>query len=871
MSKRIDIFSSKVFRFLLLFLFSFLNSFSRDNPDDVVVESDFFEGHTSYSYNYGNVVLKKSDLILNTENLYTLKINLLKGKKDERKNIISFVDSPFKILLDDGTYIYGKYLKYERGNFDNYIKYTQIFPGDNNTSILAEKITQKDQDDYLIEDCTISSCILGEENLIEQQKELEKGIDKIDQIEVPKRSIFSEPFNSIKWSYFLSPWSVSASKIAIDKKEKMSYIHNAVVRIGPVPIFYIPYQPYTIDKKKGQSGILMLKFHLGAGLVQQGIEIPLYIRLSTNADLIISRSEYFRAFPFFKQLKEINDPKMSSLDFQKMRESSTGFEFRHLLSEKYGFQSYYKMTGLITDRTSLIGQDGFTKLDNIGVPIGGYRGYFKFNGFLAATKNLFITADYLWTSDPSFMYIYKFVYIPYRKNNLTLNYVSDTDQHSIQLINYQPISLTFDSSYIPTVMPVIRSLKEFNFDSIKGSFYYDFQSSYINRQIGLNHFQSRIRLGHKMLHIFDSGIRLKSDINYYFEYHNISQNAGNSITPIQANYLSFYGAPSNKLSSLEQLQYIYGNYSYYLNSSTYLSDPSINGNIFKNGINGIVYFDYPLLAISEFGRTIIKPIVGIKGNIPFGGVGPFLNDTAYLTTLNYLNFYNPTPGNGLSIYDYGIGLITGFNFVHKYNELTISHNIAHEYKFLNPWSSHITHFSGFRANSSSFVGTLDINISNSIISTTNYRFSSEGKLYELYQNLSFTIFEKFLIGLNYTYIAREASYLMREVSLFGFFTRFYILKNLYIAASMNFNFSKESSYAFPEGKVGLVSTVYSIFYEHKCFMVGLSLAQNYFTVGQSGQMVFPALIIRPKISFDVNIKPGSRKLPKKDVYGAEDF
>ncbi len=856
-----------LFLLLIFYLFNLKNLQSKD-LDNILIQSDYAKKDKEISIFKGDVLLKKTDIVFSSDEFNFLKIN--KNESNNPENQLFFTDKPVKILLDDGTYIFGSKIFYNSSKNNSYLNDIQLFPGDDGISFFARKAIEKDDEVYILEDCILSSCIIPDKELEKQREEIEKnGMYKINEIQEPKHNlVYRNGLNKTEWSYILNPWSVYSSEIEVNKNTRTAYLKNVVFRLGPIPIFYFPYLSFNM--KEVQSGVMPPRL-TSLGLRQQGIEIPIYFRISNNIDLIISRSQYF-SIPGLSSQKTTNDPTLMPLDFQRMRESSFGLDFRHLISNEYGYQNYYRFTGLLTDRTQLINDSGLGKLDSNGYQLMGYRGFLKAKSFIAFRENLFLNIDWTYISDPNILYIYKMNYTPYLRNRIQLNYVEKNSFHSIEIVEYRQTMMRFNQNIVPQYMPIIRSMMQTNLDFIGGKFFYDFQSSYINTQSAYNHFQARIKTGYDLSYIFNNGIKLSANFTPYLEFHNLT-NISTNQTAIAPNFIGINGAESFNNNSLTYSNvYVLGNYAYILNSPQFLGT-NMRTNFTRQGFQSNIMLNYILISNSNLGTTIIDPKIGIRVNQAFFDKNTFINDTYYLFTLNYYNFYETFRSGGLSIYDYGISPYGGLNLKHEY-----SHDIfffaggAIQNNIYNPLGSYVTSFSGLNSiGFSNFVGEFGFNVKGAIYKG-NYRLDiKNGTLLELNQVAMINLFNGILnVGVYQMFIAREASFFNREISTLGLSTRINIMKNLFIQSSFGFNLSEEATINFPNGKTGITNINSGIFYRHSCFVIGFIVNANFFTVGNIGNLVSYTFKFQPIIKFETKIKPGNRKLPN-NVFTEEDM
>lgn len=81
-------------------------------------------------------------------------------------------------------------------------------------------------------------------------------------------------------------WSVSGTTIIHDKTEEVAKVFNAVVRVGPVPVFYSPYLELPLGDRR-RSGFLLPSFRYSSSNDFE-FTIPYYWNIAPNFDATIS-------------------------------------------------------------------------------------------------------------------------------------------------------------------------------------------------------------------------------------------------------------------------------------------------------------------------------------------------------------------------------------------------------------------------------------------------------------------------------------------------------------------------------------------------------------------------------------------------------
>lgn len=81
-------------------------------------------------------------------------------------------------------------------------------------------------------------------------------------------------------------WSLSASKLHIDRESGWGSARNAVLRLGALPVFYSPYLSFPVDERR-KSGLLFPSFGSSRNLGSE-FSIPYYLNLAPNYDATLT-------------------------------------------------------------------------------------------------------------------------------------------------------------------------------------------------------------------------------------------------------------------------------------------------------------------------------------------------------------------------------------------------------------------------------------------------------------------------------------------------------------------------------------------------------------------------------------------------------
>ncbi len=85
-------------------------------------------------------------------------------------------------------------------------------------------------------------------------------------------------------------WEIRGKKIEIDREKNVGIAHDATVRIGNVPVFYLPYFTFPLDNER-KSGFLLPSF----GQSSNGgfeLTVPYYLNLAPNYDATLTAHLY---------------------------------------------------------------------------------------------------------------------------------------------------------------------------------------------------------------------------------------------------------------------------------------------------------------------------------------------------------------------------------------------------------------------------------------------------------------------------------------------------------------------------------------------------------------------------------------------------
>ena len=166
-------------------------------------------------------------------------------------------------------------------------------------------------------------------------------------------------------------WELQADRIDIDTEEGMAVARSASIRIGKVPVMYVPWLMFPIDDRR-RTGLLWPSMRL-SGRNGFDYEQPVYLNLAPNYDATLS-------------------PRIMT-----ERGVSLGAEFRWLYE---GGRGTLEGAWMPTDR---LPENEPERYAGSTTPPTEDRGTFKFNATHALGGNWRATANLGWVSDPHYL------------------------------------------------------------------------------------------------------------------------------------------------------------------------------------------------------------------------------------------------------------------------------------------------------------------------------------------------------------------------------------------------------------------------------------------------------------------------------------
>jgi LPS-assembly protein len=170
-------------------------------------------------------------------------------------------------------------------------------------------------------------------------------------------------------------WELRAQRIDVDTEEGTGVARNAVLRVGSVPVLYVPWFPFPIDNRR-RTGLLSPS--IGSSN-RNGFDYrqPYYINLAPNYDMTLM-------------------PRLMT-----SRGIQLGAEFRYLTDTGRGV-----LSGTFLPNDRLTDRERQEEIDR-GIPVENRRddnrGLFRFNGVQNLTSTWQARARLNWISDPRYL------------------------------------------------------------------------------------------------------------------------------------------------------------------------------------------------------------------------------------------------------------------------------------------------------------------------------------------------------------------------------------------------------------------------------------------------------------------------------------
>ena len=808
----------------------------KKTSNETEVEADYLKGGKDFWKARGNIIVKRNDILLNADEVDAIQDSQQNTKKNDGSNskkLTIDAQGGVKLRTDDNHIIFAKSLFYDERSESGRAKNAQIFPGPNrpHTEIYATQANRQGNL-YYMTNATMCPCKLFQNDAVEEMRK-NKFSNMTTEEEILKKPDGVNPLDNkdeeLHDDLKTSAISVNSESVEYDDAEKLITMRKNVFRIFGIPVFYLPKMSMHTDDS-GDTGFLMPRPIL-FGLRQFGVEVPFYWKIKDNMDLTFSRMQYFNISNIYGQktaaYKGVHNEMMLK-DLYRYRESSTNIRFRHLISNKYGNQNYYSITGMVTDPTQLVSDaTGYGKVDKNGKIKKGLRWFLEVNSKLQFSPTTFLRLDQLYTSDNKFLYIYKMDYRQVQKNSAHLYDVNPNRYYSAEVFTYQPMMLNLDRKTLPLAFPVLRAHHDFKENVLGGKLYFNFHGYYLNRQEGLSHTAGALDLGYHLPYTTKHGIKLTLDTMIRNQYDNVQFNNGTN--SMLANAL---GTQMNRANALH---FFFGNYANLLASPYYYMSRYASLGVGSDGgsYNGYRFMnfnklqaEYPIIIKSVFGKTIFNPKVALRYS-PNHGRGIYVPaDDNFGMQMNYHNAFNLMQSSGLGIIDRGLSAVYGFDFTHRFTkDIEIYGGLAHNTRLDGSVNEQLlADFSGYRRTVSDLMGNVGIKA---------YGVQAGGYFnYDMHRKETRIIGSRigygnkyFSFSVNYDAFSKNATFFGQKLDMISFYGSVRPVKGWRIFASVNYNISgmqTQNGWAKPDFTYYRIGTTY----DFSCFRVGLIVTQN---------------------------------------------
>ena len=835
-----------VVAFLYLFC-TRLNAFSADVVENqTFLEADYLKKSDDNFFASGHVILKRISMLINTDELKGIKNVKVAQKEMELQHKLNEIDKAsredknhnddkykfyaknwVKMRTDDDNIIFAKSMFYDENSKNGLMHNVQIYPGQkhNHTEIYT---TRLDKNDCIFNMNNVSICpcrLFLDSNIENNRKRIFSNMEEEDELlEKPmeKNAIDNndrEMHDKIRKTII----SLNADRIIYDSIENLMTFKRLKLRVLGVPVMYIPTYSMHVDDS-GDSGVLMPQLII-IGKKQLGVELPLYLKILPNMDILFSRTQFFETGLGTLQYANIENNAYRLKDLSKLREGSSQLRFRHLISTKYNYENFYRIEAMITDKTQLVNNStGLGKTHDNGDKVMGYRWMLDFRTRMKFSNTTFLKADINWASDKNLLYYYKFDPRQIQENKIHLYDVSENRYVSVELFNYQSRMLQLEETTTPIIFPVIRAEYDFKKDRIGGNIYFRSKAFYINREEGFNVGNVGIDFGYHLPFVSKFGTKLTFDAILRNVYNNTTFNEYSQIgfSPFQ-----YYIGAASVLNA--NLTYYFGNYGGLLQNIGYIGN-DYRHNYFQ--ALGVIktQAEHPIVVWSFFGKTIITPKIALKyaPNLNSKHLSP-VEDNLF-TRVSYLNLFELTQSNGYGLYDSGGSFVYGLDFRHRFQrKIELFGSVAQNMRLGHSLDQDfLMYTTGYRKVMSDIVGNFGISIrSISIGGYMNYdnhehcarmlAFYTQYNNPFVMLNVSYNLYNK-----NATIIGAAFDVLSSSIVLLP-------TQNLRIIANMNYNFKGFNTlYGWKNG--GLTYIGGGVYYRISCISLGFVISKSFFSL-----------------------------------------
>lgn len=218
-------------------------------------------------------------------------------------------------------------------------------------------------------------------------------------------------------------WEIRARRVVHDELERQIYFDNAVLRLGGLPVFYIPrlrIPDPTLDRATGfLAPTLRTTSDLGAGL-----KLPYFVVLSASSDLTVT--------PYLTARNS------QTLDLRYRRVFTTG---------------QIKLNGAIT-RDEILPDET--------------RGYLFAEGAFRLPLDFGLTLKGQTVSDPAYLLDYGLGYIDRLDSRVEVNRTRRNEHISARIISFQTLREDEDNTTIPSIIADLTFHRRFSLGALGG-------------------------------------------------------------------------------------------------------------------------------------------------------------------------------------------------------------------------------------------------------------------------------------------------------------------------------------------------------------------------------------------------------------------
>ncbi len=808
---------------------------------ETFVEADYIKSGENRFYAKGHVIVRKTDALINADEVKAIKLtstprsdsknkqynkhgnvascsNIDDNKDDDSRNkhgssekYIFNVNNWVRVRTKNDDIIYAKEIFENENNGTGWIKNAHIFPGQKyqHTELYSTQI-DKTEEFYSLTNTSICPCkIFLDENVERNRKHSFPDMKTEEEIlEKPtEQNATGEDDDKMHEKIKKTILSMQTGKMLFDKTNNSVTFEKLRLRLLGLTFLYIPKFTFHADDS-GDSGFLTPQMKL-FGSRQFGLEIPFYWKISPNMDFIISRSQYFD----IKKAPYMEDPAQRLGDINKYRANTTQFTFRHLVSNKYGYENFYSLSAMVTDPTQLVDdKTGQGRVRN-GDIVKGMRWIADFKAYMKLSNTTFLHIDQNYASDKNMMYMYKYDFRQIQTNKFHLFDVTEDRYISAEVYNYQSRLLNIDTKTTPVAYPILRADYNFKKDKLGGNFYVKSKAYYLNRQEGFTSGVAGIDGGYHLPYFLKSGTKITFDSMIRVQYNHVDFNdiSGESYAPGQYEQ--------------QPLIYYYGNYLNFLKNKYYGTPDGKFDKIGALNFNKI-QAEHAVVLDSIFGKTIVTPKFAVRYSPNHGRDILVPAEDNIGMQMNYYNAFNLTQSDGYGVYDTGGSAVYGVDFTHKVSKkIEITGGIAQNARFSNAIDEDIlAEFTGFRRSMSDIMGHLGINI---------YNFSQNGYFnYDVHNKeirmagIEMSYNNRYItLTANYNTFSKNATIFQQPLQIVRLNMSIMPTKKLKLLANVNYNINGSNEPASVT-KRGLINFNAGIYYIISCIQVGFLVSRN---------------------------------------------